>query len=79
MVEEVAPPGTDGLDTTLNNNSLSAELVVSDSGTVISRVAHFNFFDVFTLVGGDQSQLNPGTGSGYTFGLFGQQLAPFQY
>ncbi len=79
VIQEVAPPGSDGSGPTLNNNSLSAEDVVNDQGTVVSRIAHFNFFDIFTLIGGAQNQLNPARGTGYTFGLFGQQLAPFQY
>jgi hypothetical protein len=79
VIQEVAPPGTDGAGPTLNNNSLSAEVVVNDQGTVLARIAHFNFYDVFTLVGGTQNQLNPGRAAGYTYGLFGQQLAPFHY
>jgi hypothetical protein len=79
VIQELAPPGTDGSGPALNNNSLSAELVVNDTGAVVSRIAHFNFFNVFTLIGGAQNQLNPSTGMGYTAGLAGQEIAPFQY
>ncbi|MDR3034791.1 MAG: hypothetical protein LBV78_17095, partial [Kitasatospora sp.] len=79
VIEEVGPPGSSGVNQTLNNNALSAEIVVNDQGQVLQRIEKFNLFNVFTLVAADDTQLNPARDTGYTFGLGGQQLEPFRY
>jgi hypothetical protein len=79
VVQELFPPGTYGMGGTFNNDALSAELVLNDQGAVVSRIAHFNFLDVYNLVGGAENQLNPGRDTAYTYGLGAQEIAPFQY
>jgi hypothetical protein len=78
VVEEVAPPRSTGLGTTLDNNALSAELVINAQGQVLRRIERFQFFNVTTLIAGATTQLNR-SGGGYAFGLGGQQLEPFRY
>jgi hypothetical protein len=79
VTEEVAPPGADGAGTTLNNNPLSAELVLNDQGQIVQRIAHFNFEDIVTRIGGGSTQLNTSSGTGYAIGLDGLQIVPFRY
>ena len=62
-----------------HNNSLSAELVVNDQGQIVKRIAHFNFFNVSTRIGGAENQLNAGRDTGYTYGLDGLSLVPLNY
>jgi hypothetical protein len=78
VVEEVSPPRSSGLGTTLDNNALSAELVINSQGQVVRRIERFQFFNVTTLIAGATTQLNQ-SGVGYTLGLDGQQLEPFKY
>jgi hypothetical protein len=77
-VEEVSPPRSSGLGTTLDNNAISAELVINAQGQVVRRIERFQFFNVSTLIAGATTQLNQ-SGTGYTLGLDGQQLEPFKY
>jgi hypothetical protein len=77
-VEEVSPPRSSGLGTTLDNNAISAELVINSQGQVVRRIERFQFFNVTTLIAGATTQLNR-SGGGYAFGLGGQQLEPFRY
>jgi hypothetical protein len=78
-VEEVSPPGSSGLGPTLDNNALSAELVINAQGKVLKRIERFQFFNVTTLIAGATTQLNQARHDGYTLGLGGQQLEPFGY
>jgi hypothetical protein len=79
VIEEVSPPRSSGLGPTLDNNAISAELVVNTHGQMLRRIEQFQFFNVSTLIAGDTTQLNPGRHDGYTLGLGGQQLEPFSY
>jgi hypothetical protein len=79
LVEEVSPPRSAGPGLALDNNALSAELVVSAQGKVLRRIERFQFFNTTTLIAGATTQLNPGRHEGYTLGLHGQQLEPFGY
>jgi hypothetical protein len=78
VVEEVSPPRSSGLGTHLDNNALSAELVINAQGQVVRRIERFQFFNVSTLIAGATTQLNQ-SGNGYALGLDGQQLEPFRY
>jgi hypothetical protein len=79
LVEEVSPPRSSGLGPTLDNNAISAELVVSPQGQVLQRIERFQFFNVTTLIAGATTQLHLAGHTGYTLGLGGQQLEPFSY
>jgi hypothetical protein len=79
VVEEVAPPRSTGLGLMLDNNAISAELVINAQGQVVRRIERFQFFNVTTLIAGATTQLNPAAHDGYAFGLDGGQLEPFRY
>lgn len=79
VVEEVAPPHSTGLGAMLDNNALSAEVVINAQGEVLRRIERFQFFNVTTLIAGATTQLNQASHDGYAFGLDGQQLEPFSY
>ncbi|HEX4701917.1 MAG TPA: hypothetical protein VH352_07305, partial [Pseudonocardiaceae bacterium] len=83
VVQEVVSPSselsTPGLGATPDDNSVSSVVILNQRGDVVSRIARFNDFNVFTQSIGDYVQLNPTTRTGYTLGPFGQQLAPFTY
>jgi hypothetical protein len=46
---------------------------------VLSRIEQFNFFNVFTSIAGQLTQLEPASQQGYTLGLDGDELQPFSY
>jgi hypothetical protein len=79
LVEEMAPPGAEGAGPTRDNNSISAELVISPAGLVLKRIEKFQFFNVLTLIGAATTQLNPAVHTAYTLGLDATQLEPFSY
>jgi hypothetical protein len=83
LVQEVSPPDMNtvspGLGATPNDNALSTEVVMNEQGQVVSRVEQFNFFNVFTTIAGQLTQLEPASAAGYTLGLYGGELQPFNY
>jgi hypothetical protein len=79
VVEEVAPPRSTGLGAGLDNNALSAELVINAQGRVLRRIERFQFLNITTLIAGATTQLNQAHHDGYALGLDGQQLEPFSY
>ena len=83
VVQEFSSPDanltTPGLGATPNNNALSSEVVLNEQGTVLTRVEQFNFYNTFTTIAGDLTQLEPASQAGYTLGPDGAQLQPFNY
>jgi hypothetical protein len=83
VVQEVSPPDanlqTAGLGAVPNNNALSTEVVLGEQGQVVKRIEQFNFFNVFTSIAGQLTQLGPAAGQAYTTGLDGDQVQPFSY
>jgi hypothetical protein len=83
VVQEVSPPDanteTAGLGAVPNNNALSAEIVVNEQGQVQDRIEQFNFYNVFTSIAGQLTQLGPVAGEAYTTGLLGGEVQPFSY
>jgi hypothetical protein len=83
VVQEVSPPDanteTAGLGAIPNDNALSAEIVLGEQGQVQSRIEQFNFYNVFTSIAGQLTQLEPASGAGYTTGLDGGEVQPFNY
>jgi hypothetical protein len=83
VVQELSPPDanitTPGLGATPNNNALSAEVVLNEQGAELTRVEQFNFYNTFTTIAGDLTQLEPAAQAGYTLGPLGAQLQPFTY
>ncbi|HEY1917281.1 MAG TPA: hypothetical protein VGH27_17085 [Streptosporangiaceae bacterium] len=83
VVQELSSPDanivTPGLGSTPNNDALSSEVVLNEQGAVLSRVEQFNFYNTFTTIAGDLTQLEPASQAGYTFGPLGGELQPFNY
>jgi hypothetical protein len=83
LVQEISSPdentSTPGLGATPNDNALSSELVMNEQGQLLNRIEQFNFFNVFTTIAGQLTQLEPTVERGYTLGLDGDQLQPFNY
>jgi hypothetical protein len=77
LLQEVAPP--DMFGDAPNNNAMSAVDVVDEHGTLLKRMEHFNFFNIYLLDMGSYLQLSPAISTGYTLSPGGAQLAPFQY
>ena len=82
-MQEVSPPDanlqTAGLGAVPNNNALSSEIVLNEQGQVVKRIEQFNFFNVFTSIAGQLTQLGPVAGQAYTTGLDGDQVQPLGY
>jgi hypothetical protein len=83
VTQEVSSPDenltTPGLGAVPNNNARSSMVVLNEQGQVLSRVEQFNFFNVFTSIAGQLTQLEPASQQGYTLGLDGDELQPFSY
>jgi hypothetical protein len=83
VLQELSPPDanltTPGLGSTPNNDALSAEVVLNEQGAELTRVEQFNFYNTFTTIAGDLTQLEPASQAGYTLGPLGAQLQPFNY
>jgi hypothetical protein len=83
VMQEVSSPDenltTPGLGAVPNNNARSSMVVLNEQGQVLSRVEQFNFFNVFTSIAGQLTQLEPASQQGYTLGLDGDELQPFSY
>ena len=83
VVQETSPPDanleTAGLGAVPNNNALSAEVVLSEQGQVVKRIEQFNFYNVFTTIVGQLTQLGSTAGEAYTTGVDGDQVQPFHY
>jgi hypothetical protein len=83
VMQEVSSPDenltTPGLGAVPNNNARSSMVVLNEQGQVLSRIEQFNFFNVFTSVAGQLTQLAPASQQGYTLGLYGDELQPFSY
>jgi hypothetical protein len=83
LVQEVSPPDANlqapGLGAVPNNNALSTEVVLNEQGQVVKRVEEFNFYNVFTTIVGQLTQLGPAAGEAYTTGVDGEQVQPFNY
>lgn len=78
LVKEFVSPDASG-NTPPNNDTLSSIVVLGENGQVLRRLERFDFFNIFTTIIGHLVQVNPATGTGYTLGPGGQQLAPFSY
>ena len=82
-MQEVSSPDENlvapGLGAVPNNNALSSIVTLNEQGQVVSRAEQFNFFNVFTSIAGQQTQLVPAGQRGYTLGLDGDGLQPFGY
>jgi hypothetical protein len=83
LVQEVSPPDanivTPGLGAVPNDNALSTEVLLDEQGNVVSRIEQFNFFNVFTSINGQLTQLGSTPGQAYTTGVDGFQVQPFSY
>jgi hypothetical protein len=83
VVQETSPPDANleaaGLGSVPNNNALSAEIVMNEQGQVVKRIEQFNFYNVFTSIAGQLTQLGPVAGQAYTTGVDGDQVQPFNY
>jgi len=83
LVQEVSPPDanivTPGLGAVPNDNALSSEVLLDEQGNVVSRIEQFNFFNVFTSINGQLTQLGSAPGRAYTTGADGFQVQPFSY
>jgi hypothetical protein len=83
VMQEVSSPDenltTPGLGGVPNNNARSSMVVLNERGQVLSRIEQFNFFNVFTSIAGQLTQLEPAAQQGYTLGLDGDELQPFSY
>ena len=83
LVQEVSPPDanivTPGLGAVPNDNALSSEVVLDERGNVVSRIEQFNFFNVFTSINGQLTQLGSTPGRAYTTGVDGFEVQPFSY
>jgi hypothetical protein len=83
VVQETSPPDANlqapGLGAVPNNNALSTEIVMNEQGQVLKRIEQFNFYNVFTSIAGQLTQLSSVPGQAYTTGLDGDQVQPFSY
>jgi hypothetical protein len=83
VTQEVSSPDqnltTPGLGAVPNNNARSSMVMLNEQGQVLSRIEQFNFFNVFTSVAAQLTQLAPASQQGYTLGLYGDELQPFSY
>ncbi|HET7307356.1 MAG TPA: S8 family serine peptidase [Gammaproteobacteria bacterium] len=62
-----------------NCNANGVVYVLDEQGNVLKSLEHFNLNGVFLPAGPHELQVNPSERLGYTYGLGGQQLAPFHY
>jgi hypothetical protein len=76
-MQELEAPS--GFGATPDNNVTSAVVIVDEHGTLVKRIAAFNFFNTSLPINGNFLQLDPATRTGYTPGPAGAQLAVFHY
>jgi len=77
LLQEVAPPTFFGENP--DNNATSSIIVTDEEGSVLQRIAGFNFYNIFLSNDGDYLQANPKSRTALTLGPAGLELRPFSY